>query len=69
LALDVSWVGLDIGDMNRLPGLGDTAESRSRTRSLWSALPEFGKCRRHSEHRRRTPRAVLESKQSFFADT
>ena len=60
-AFDVSRLSGDIRDMNRPPGLDDTAQRRSRTRSLESTLPELGKCRRHSEHRRRAPRTALES--------
>jgi len=60
-AFDVSRLSGDIRDMNRPPGLDDTAQRRSRTGSLESTLPELGKCRRHSEHRRRAPRTALES--------
>src|SRR5262249_22942574 len=63
LTLDVSRIGHGIRDMNRLPGRGNAAQPSSRTRSLRPTLPELGKCRRHSEHRRRTPRALLKSKQ------
>ena len=49
--------------MNGLPRLTDASQRGSRTRSLRSASPKIGECRRHAEHRSRTPGAVLESKQ------
>ena len=63
-ALDVGWLRRDIDDMNRLLRLDDAAEGSSRTRSLRSALPELGKCWRHSEHCSRTPCAILKTEQN-----
>ena len=61
-ALDVSRLGRDIDDMNRL-WFSDAAQRRSPTRSLWSALPELGECRRDAEHRSRKHAPSLETEQ------
>src|SRR5215475_7574091 len=57
--------------MDRLLRFEDAAESTSWPRSLWSALPELGKCRRHSDHCGRAHGTVLVTKQNSkggFAD-
>src|SRR5262245_44094030 len=39
-ALDVGRFHFDISDMDRLPRFNNAAESGSRTRPVWSVLPE-----------------------------
>src|SRR5262245_41607371 len=63
LALDIGRLLGDIGDMNRLSGLSNSPQSGLCTRSLRSALPKIGECRRDSEHSGGSPCAIIVAKQ------
>src|SRR5262249_24462541 len=52
-----------ISNMNRAPRPHNATDGSLRTRPIWSALPELGKCGGHAKHRGCADRAILESKQ------
>ena len=64
LAFDVCRLHRDVDDLHRLPRFDDTGERGSRTWSLWSAVPELGKCRRYAEHGTRPHRPIVEPEQN-----
>src|SRR3974390_2033216 len=69
--VDVGWLRLDVGNMDRLLRFDNAAESTSWPWSLRSALPELGKCWRHSDHCSRAHGTILITKQDTkagFAD-